>query len=163
MNKRLLNSDQFRMKLSHSTLKFSLCLTIALAFAATPAIQAQEEEMSEMEQRMDVIQDGYRTIGRGLRRPDPSKLPEFIKSAETMKEEAVKCRELLPLKIKQMPEDQQAEAIKKYKAEMDVFIATLEEMKTVLEAGDFEQANVVFDKLKNEKSEGHEEWKTDDQ
>jgi len=162
MNKRLIIPDQFRMNASLLFRKSALCLALSLAFAVAPSLQAQTEEMTEMEERMDIIQDGYRTIGRGLRRPDPSQLPEFIKSAETMKEEAVKCKELVPLKIKQMPEDQQAEAIKKYKAEMDVFIATLEEMKTVLEAGDFEQANVVFDKLKNEKSEGHEEWKTDD-
>jgi len=138
-----------------------LTLSITLALSSFAPDARGQEEMTPMEESMEIINDSYRTIGRGLRRPDPADQAKFVEAATVMEKEAIKCKDLVPMKIKEMPEAEQATAIEKYKEEMDTFIATIGALKTALEAGDFEQASAEFDNLKKEKSEGHEQWKTD--
>ncbi len=134
------------------------CLTFVLVTTG-PLSQAEDHEHTPMEQSMEIINDSYRVIARGLRKPDPSQQATFVEAATTMEAEAVKSREFMPMKIAAMPEAEQATAMESYQKEMDKFIENIRQLKAALEAGDFEKASAAINLLKVDKSEGHEAWK----
>jgi len=140
-------------------------LTVAIAATSLsislPAA-AQDEEHSELYQTMDVINDHYKTLGRGLRKVDADNKQPLIEATAKMKELFGKAIEMMPPKIEAMPEGEQKEQMKAYQALMQQSIETLTQISAALEANNFEEADTLFDTLKEEKAEGHEKFKSDD-
>jgi len=132
-----------------------LLACLALSPISITPVQAQ----TDMEKSMDVINDSYRTLGRGLRNPTPADVPSLLGAVTVMREEAVKSREMTPMKIADMPEAEQAEAMEAYQKDMDTFIEHIDQMQAALEANDFDQAKEVFELLKLDRADGHEAWK----
>lgn len=136
-------------------------VTVTLLALPFPA-SAQDEPKSELYQTMDVINDHYKTLGRGLRSVTADNKQPLIDATVQMKELFGKAIDMMPPKIAAMPEGEQKTQMEAYQALMQQSMETLTKIEAALQADNFEEANTQWDALKSEKSKGHKEFKTDD-
>jgi len=135
---------------------------IATSIAIGTPAQAQDEEHSELYQTMDIINDHYKTLGRGLRKVNADNKQPLIEATVKMRELFVKAKEMMPSKIEAMPEGDRKAQMEAYQGLMSLSIETLTKIEAALKADNFEEADTLFDVLKDEKAEGHENFQTDD-
>ncbi len=141
----------------------ALGATLLLSFLALPATAAESEtgEDSELYQKMEMMQDHYRTLGRGLRRPSADDLPELLEAVQQLELLTVQTKVLIPSKAASIDEAERPTFIQAYRIKQIETLETLLKMERALLSLDFDEASTQWDALKEDKAEGHEEFKSE--
>ena len=111
---------------------------------------------------MDKISENFRDLLRAMRAPDTAAQTDYVQLAVEIREQAVKSRAMVPLKIQQMPQTEHAATLEKFQKAMDAFIATTDKLILALKASDWEASKAVLDTMKVERDEGHEKFQIEE-
>jgi len=111
---------------------------------------------------MDIISENFRNLLRAMRAPDTAVPADCVLFAVNIREQALKSRDLIPLKIQQMPQVEQAATLEKFQKTIDAFIVTTDKLIVTLKASDWESAKALLDSMKIERDEGHEQFQIEE-
>jgi len=145
--------------------KITLALGLAAALVSTPLFANGDHggmEGSPLYEKMEKMQDHYRDLGRGLRRASPETAPDLIEATRQLQILAVECKSLEPYKTKEVPVGERSKFLLAYQIQMIDTIKTMLDIENALLIGNYEQADELFDKMKEERSKGHKEFKAED-
>ena len=144
------------------TLSFILLHAIFFAVLAGVAAPTFAQESAGLSESMGKISDMYKQLARGLRKPDPAKLPEYQQwIADLIKESELATTFSPKMSYSIDDKEKQAAFVADYKKDMEAFVATLKELQTHLLAGDLEKAQATVKMLKKHKAEGHQKFQED--
>ena len=155
----IMNNTAKSLPIALSTIVAALLLFV-LAVPATAADDGAGEE-PELYQKMEMMQDHYRTLGRGLRRPSADDLPDLLEAVQQLELLTVQTKVLIPSKAASIDEADRPAFIQAYRLKQIETLETLLKMETALLTLDFDAASEQWDALKDDKAEGHEEFKAD--
>lgn len=151
-------------KISMRPVPFLAAATLLFAsLAYAPATAATEGvEDTELYKKMELMQDQYRTLGRGLRRPTADDLPELLDAVQQLQLLTVETKVMTPHMAESIEAADRPAFILAYRELQIKTLVTLLNMEEALLNSDFEKANVFWDELKDRKAEGHEAFKQED-
>jgi len=135
---------------------FSLLLAAMVALAPTPVQASEGSGSNELHDKMEMMQDHYRTLGRGLRGATADDLPELLNAVQQLQLLTLETKVLVPSKAMKMDEADRPAFIQAYREKQIDTLETLLKMEKALLATDFEAVGAEWDALKDHKSEGHE-------
>ncbi len=139
---------------------------IGLVFSTTAPVCADNHEGSGEEKdvysHMEEISDAYRDLRRALRRPDETKIDEYLELVQKMQVGFVISKALEPTQAEGLEGEEKTEMLRQYRAEMTKTIVQLIEVERALLAGDLEAANTALEPVSDLKAEGHEKYQIDD-
>jgi len=131
--------------------------------ASAPATAAAEGvEDTELYKKMELMQDQYRTLGRGLRRPSADDLPKLLDAVQQLQLLTVETKVMTPRMAESIEAADRPAFILAYRELQIKTLVTLLNMEEALLNSDFERADAFWDELKDRKSEGHEAFKQED-
>jgi soluble cytochrome b562 len=111
-----------------------------------------------MDQSMKRMATAFKNLGKALKAPDAAQQETYIQWAATIKTEAVKCKDFVPVKISEMPAAQQAPVLKDYQKDMDAFIVSAGVLEKALQEKRWADADAAMKVLGKEKSSGHKQF-----
>ncbi|WP_158279773.1 cytochrome b562 [Coraliomargarita sinensis] len=158
----MMNKIHTRIKSLRRAAALAFALTLGLNFVPAAASADGYEKESVLHDKMEVMQDHYRSLGRGLRRPSAEDLPDFLDAVQQLQVLTVQTKTLVPPMANSLPEGKRPAFVMAYRQKQLDTLRTLIDMEEALLEADFEKANELFDALKKHKSEGHESFKEDD-
>ena len=114
-----------------------------------------------LEKEMATISSAYKQLGRQARREkyDFDRLTELFTAA---KKASDKSAELVPEKLKDLEGEAKDKAMSHYKKEMAALSKQIEGILASLKAKDGSKLKAAYEKLKEAKSHGHEEFIEDE-
>ncbi|MFW5829384.1 MAG: hypothetical protein ACOCXA_03905 [Planctomycetota bacterium] len=130
-------------------MRLVLIALAVLAFVESP-LHAEDVSMHE---GMEQVDDAYKTLGRGLRRPDPADHDKYLAAIQSMQLNLVRTKDLEP-KTATSPE-----AVTEYRKLMAETLLIAVKMEQALLDKDYAKADELFDGLKELKSKGHDQFK----
>lgn len=139
-----------------------LPLAIILAMLSLTSSARSADEDTPLGEAMDAIAKAYKALGAELKTPDPARKDAYVKLAATIRDEAVKCIDLVPAKISAMPEAERPQILKDYKTDMNKFAETAGVLKIALGEAKWSDADAAMKSLKEDKSSGHEQFKMEE-
>lgn len=129
---------------------FFAVLTVA-AFWIPLAGMAQES--SKVHDQMEALDDAYKAFRR---EEDPAKGAELAREAQA---QAILSLSEVPELVKDMPDPKEkAKALAVYKKMMAQLVISLCEVEEAFLEGKVEEVDVIVDRLKDQKKEGHEKF-----
>lgn len=137
----------------------ALCLAPATASAHN---HEGDEKESELYKKMEEMQDHYRSLGRGLRRPSAEDLPGFLDNVQQLQVLTVQTKTMIPSMASSVPEEERPTFVLAYRQKQLDTLRSLIDLEEALLEADFEKADELFDEVKKHRSEGHESFKQDD-
>lgn len=137
-------------------------LVLGLSLAPINSYAEDKEEGSPLHDKMEEMQDHYRALGRGLRRPSADDLPAYLSAVEQLQALTVETKTMTPPMVETLPEGERAAFLLAYKKKQLDTLRTLIEMEEALLNSDLEKAAELYDQLKKHKSEGHESFKEEE-
>ena len=131
-----------------------------LMLGFTPLVAVAEDE-TPLEKEMATISSAYKQLGRQARREkyDFDRLTELFTAAKTASD---KSAELVPEKLKDLEGEAKDKAIAHYKKEMAALSKQIEGILASLKAKDGKTLKAAYEKLKEAKAHGHEEFIEDE-
>jgi RNA polymerase-interacting CarD/CdnL/TRCF family regulator len=133
-------------------------LAAPMSFILSSNVRAEEKvKKSELDKKMEVMDEGMKKLKRTLKKPDEN--PASLKVVTDIIDAATACRDMVPLKVEKLPEADRKKAVEEYKAAMTKTIATMQEMKKAIEAGDNAKALELHKSLKSMEEDGHDKFK----
>ncbi len=154
---------QIRIQTLSSTFA-ALCAVLLLSALSAPGSAAASEggDDTRLHDKMEMMQDHYRTLGRGLRRPSADDLPSLLDAVQQLEILTVQTKVLIPKKAATIDEADRPTFIQAYRMKQIETLETLLKMERALLDLNFDEANVQWDALKDDKAEGHEQFKEDE-
>ena len=152
--------------LPHMRYLKSLNTVALLTVAGLTGLLAHDDEGNEtpLEQEMSGMNQPYRTLSKAFRKaPDASNNAEFVVMAETMLKHAKASVDYVPERAQKLEAAAQEKMVADYKKAMKANILTLEQLIVALKAEDYVKAKELLTKLKQQKSDGHDRFKEDDE
>jgi len=140
-----------------------LTILLTMTVALPSLVSASEEgEHTALDTSMDKMNDAYRDLRRSIRDATEEQKPGYLALMEIMIKEAKAGKDMVPEKVAELPEAKQADMITAYKKEMDGLITELEEIFTLIEQNQFDEASTALRGLRTIKSEGHDRFRKED-
>ncbi len=125
------------------------CLLVATRFSsATP-----------LEQSMKRMAKAYHALDKDLKAPVETSKADYLALIATMKTEAQTSRTLVPKKVAEMPQDQQATQIADYQKSIDALIATIDVLNQDITASNWADATKQIAALKEQMNDGHKKFR----
>lgn len=124
----------------------ALCILVLVVATAAPAAEALTTAMEE-------LGSAYKTLSRGLRRPDPAQQAVYLAAVQTAQEAILVAKVLSPTQA----EDATRQA--EYRRQMAELLGVTVRLEVALLAADWERAKAVVGELKAAKNQGHEDFK----
>jgi len=145
----------------HGSLFAVLTLPALLAGAlALGAISApQEEEETELEKQMVVVEDGVKALRRSTR--DPSRVAESLATLATVQAAALAAKQEVPVMAAAIPEGEREAFVKGYRKEMVIFVTSLLELETALLDGDADVIKAAYRTVHDMEDSGHDRFTED--
>jgi TPP-dependent 2-oxoacid decarboxylase len=150
-----------KKKILFLPLAVSILLGSHLSCPANPVSEAKED-VTPLTKSMEEMETAYKALGKALKSPDSSQKPAYLKLAAAVKAEAVKCKEMVPVKVAELPEGQKAAALEGYKNAIQSFIEIVGKLETALKAERWDEAALIMKELKEARADGHEKYKKDE-
>lgn len=160
--KNIMKKIHLRNKVLRHVTPLGFALALGFSFAPVAAFAEHHEEESVLHDKMEAMQDNYRTLGRGLRRPSAEDLPGFLSAVQQLQVLTVQTKTMLPPMAEKLPEAERAAFVLAYRQKQLDTLRTLIDMEEALLEADFEKAGELFGALKKHKSEGHESFKEEE-
>lgn len=128
--------------------KLLVALTLLVSSFALPAYATKPmpPRKSSVASDMKIIASTYEQLGKQI--DDKAKNAASTKMVDTLIEKSANAKKQTPPSMAQMPEDQRAKVMEKYKTDMQIMIEHLKSMKTALQANNNAQARTHFEALK---------------
>lgn len=120
------------------------------------------EKSNKLHDLMEEMQDSYRSLGRGLRRPSAEDLPELLDAVQQLQMLTVKTKTMVPSMAASLDEADRPAFILAYRQKQLETLKTLIEMENKLLLSDFEAAGEIWDAIRKHRSEGHEQFKEEE-
>ena len=139
-------------------LKSLLTLTAVLALSFNVAFA--EEDDTPLGKEMSAMNKSLRTLKRQL--ADATKKDENVGLVGKMKVNLDASKKLDPAMTKEVPAADKAAYLAKYKDQMDKLGKSFDELEVAIKADKADDAKKIMDKLSDQKSKGHEDFKSDD-
>lgn len=133
------------------------CSTVLLA--ASP--QDEEEEHSELEEHMELIEGAVKSLRRSLR--DPEKREQSLELISQLQAATVTSKALIPRMVESLPEAERAAFLTGYREMMVDFLDHQLDLERALLAGDVEAAKAAFKPVHDMEDEGHERFTEDEE
>jgi cytochrome c556 len=153
----------YRFSLTHMKIRL-FTVTLITAFAAALFVQAQppaggqqKEPETELGKKMEAINKAYGTLRRQV--ADATKNEDSLKQIATIRENAEASLKLQPKKTDTVAADEKAKFVSGYQAQMKKFIADLDKVEAAIKAGNNSEANTLMATLKQDQSDGHNEYR----
>jgi hypothetical protein len=125
-----------------------LLVIAALFIMAAPFAQA-----ASIHDAMAEVGDAYKTLGKGLRRPDPADHAEYLAAAQKLQLNLVMAKDQAPEKAGGDPEQ-----ITLYRSIMAKTLLTAVKLEIALLDQDYEAAGDLVKALKALKGKGHDKF-----
>ena len=135
-------------------LAITLCCLLGatgLASAATP-----------LEQSMKKMAKAYHQLDKDLKAPVDASKPDYLALVATMKTEAQNSRSLVPKKVAEMSQDQQAAQIAEYQKSVDALVATIDTLNQDITASNWADATKQIAALKDQMIDGHKKFRKEE-
>ena len=139
-----------------------LFLTIATLLSSVGFAHEHEEKETELYASMERMNDAYRDLRRAMRGASDENKASYLELADVMLKEAKDSKELVPEKVKKLPEAEQENMLEEYNRQMDGLITAIKEIRSELEKGDYDKSNSLLRNLRGIKSEGHDTFKEEE-
>ncbi len=151
------------IQMKHKKNPFSFVL-IAIAAGAMllPVSPMSAASNPDLLEKMDALQDHYRDLGRGLRDASDESRAELLGAAQQMQVLTVEAKAMEPAVPEGTADAEKEEIVTKYRTMMVTTLETLLQIEKALLAREYEKAQELFDVLKANKDEGHQEFRIDD-
>jgi soluble cytochrome b562 len=118
-------------------------------------------EHTELGEQMETISKSFRTLRRQA--GDASKNASSAALAGKMHKAAVAGLKHDPAWTADQPKGEQAEFVKGFKKEMEVFVGLLADLEKAFTAGDNDKAAGIIEKLRDQQKQGHKAYKAPDE
>ena len=134
----------------HKILAVTLCCLLGATClsSATP-----------LEQSMKRMAKAYHQLDKDLKAPVAASKPDYLALAATMKTEAQLSRTLVPKKVAEMPQDQQAAQIADFQKSIDALGATIDVLTQDLTASNWSDATKQIAALHDQMDDGHKKFR----
>lgn len=145
--------------------RFIASILAGVALLSAPLARAEEgprQGNSPLEMLMKDMNKAFKVLKNGLESPDAAKKDDYIKAANSLKEAAVKAKDLVPKKFEDMPEEERKAAQEGYRKSMDEFAATAEKLEPLLKEEKWTEAEAVVKELRKSESSGHKAYRKKD-
>ncbi|MFP4144209.1 MAG: hypothetical protein ACLFV3_03615 [Phycisphaeraceae bacterium] len=134
----------------------------AVAQTGQPGAASQAQKPVELDAVMEKLGDAYKELYRGLRRPAPAEQDRYLELIQTMQEQALTAKPLVPTRAEALAEDGGAEMVLGYRQDMIRALQMMLEAEQHILAGEYEQATGLMKKLYAHRSDSHDKYKQDD-
>ena len=134
-------------------------LISTLALPLTGEAAPRDDEETPMHQQMEVIEDGLKSLRRGLRKPENN--PQSLETVLAMQQAAWVCKGLEPAMMSSVPEAERAQFLADYRKDMAICMKAMLDLEIALLDGDNEKAQELYKTLKIQEDEGHEKFTED--
>ena len=143
----------------------SLIVTLALAVASLPSIQAASHEDGDhnhtsLEDEMSAMNKAWRSIRRQIK--DPAKNDSTLEYVAKAKKAAKKSVELTPTLALEMDGAEKKKFMAGYQKAMKNTLWLIGDLEAALKAGDNAKAEDFVGKINDELKHGYEKYKPDD-
>ncbi|MGF1484158.1 MAG: hypothetical protein ACFBZ8_07335 [Opitutales bacterium] len=127
------------------------------------AVPAHDEHGggNPLHDKMEAMQDPYRTLGRSLRRPDSADLAALLEAVHQLQLLTVETKVMVPKKVETVAEAERAAFVLAYRQKQIATLMTLLELEQALLEGDVEQAAEIYSAVRTHRSEGHAQFQDD--
>jgi hypothetical protein len=133
-------------------------LTMSVHFAAAADKEKDETPLSK---EMSQMNKSLRLLKRQV--ADPAKKQDNLELLAKIRKNVTASHDYEPAKGKDVPAADKAAYMEKYKKQMKDLEKTFEELETALKADNQEDAKKAFDKLSEQKEQGHKDFSPDDE
>lgn len=146
--------------------KRSLIVTLALAVASLPSIQANSHEGGDhdhtaLEDQMSDMNKAWRSVRRQIK--DPSKNDSTLEYVAKVKKAAQKSVDMTPILAKEMSGAEKKNFMAGYQKAMKNTVALIGDLEAALKAGDNSKAEEIVGKINDARKHGHEKYKPEDE
>ena len=131
-----------------------VAITLCCLFGATGLSSA-----TPLEQSMKRMAKAYHQLDKDLKAPVDASKPDYLALVATMKTEAQASRSLVPKKVAEMPQDQQAAQIAEYQKSLDGLMASIDLLSQDITASNWADATKQIATLKGEMIDGHKKFR----
>lgn len=131
-----------------------LAITLVCLLGATSLSSA-----TPLEQSMKRMSAAYKKLTADLKQPVEAGKPDYLALTATMKTEAQTSRTLVPKKVAEMPQGQQAAQIADYQKSLDGLTAAIDVLSQDITASNWTDANKQIDNLKQQMFDGHKKFR----
>jgi len=130
-------------------------------FAGTARADEEKKQKSELHKKMEKIDEGMKKLKRTLKKPDQNEAS--LKVISTIIALAGECKEMIPSQAAKLPEGDRKKFVDDYQKSMIQLIATMDDMKKAVEAGDNKKAIELHKALKDQEEDGHDKFMESDE
>jgi len=143
----------------------SLIVTLALAIASLPSIQANSHEGGDhdhtaLEDQMSAMNKAWRSIRRQIK--DPAKNDSTLEFVAKVKEAAQKSVDMTPILAEELSGAEKKKFMAGYQKAMKSTVALIGDLEAALKAGDNAKAEEIVGKINDARKKGHENYKPED-
>lgn len=132
-------------------------LTVLALALTSSALQAQSGDKTPLGKKMAALNTAFRAVGRQIE--DPSKNASTLEQLAIIEKNAKEAMALEPEKKAQVPAAQQAKFMADYKAGMEKFIVTVEQLRAAVKAGKNKEALAIIDDMKAQQRDSHRDFR----
>tara|TARA_B100000519_G_scaffold201919_1_gene218783 strand:+ start:951 stop:1532 length:582 start_codon:yes stop_codon:yes gene_type:complete len=164
------SSSNFRVDLVtlakfHFMKKRSFIVTLALAIASLPSIQAASHEGGDhdhtaLEDQMSAMNKAWRSIRRQIK--DPAKNDSTLEFMAKVKKAAQKSVDMTPILAKEMSGAEKKKFMAGYQKAMKNTVGLIGDLEAALKAGDNVKAEEIVGKINDARKHGHDKYKPED-
>lgn len=133
-----------------------------MLFAALPFMEAadHEEEHSPLEDQMSAMNKAWRSIRRQVK--DPAKNASTLKLIATVKAAAVKSAKMTPMLAEERKGGDKKQFVGDFQKAMKHTIGLIGDLEKAIKAGNNAKAEAIVGKLNDARSDGHDNFKPED-
>ncbi|MCH2615408.1 MAG: cytochrome b562 [Opitutales bacterium] len=145
--------------------KRSLIVTLALAIASLPSIQAASHEGGDhdhtaLEDQMSAMNKAWRSIRRQIK--DPAKNDSTLEFVAKVKKAAQKSVDMTPILAKEMSGAEKKKFMAGYQKAMKNTVGLIGDLEAALKAGDNVKAEEIVGKINDARKHGDDKYKPED-
>ncbi len=134
-------------------------LTVAVLFMSLIVGASTLRADDALHDAMEKMNDAYKTLARGLRRPDTAKKSEYLKAAENLQAGIMIAKQQVPHSVAEKAGDEQKKMAADYRIMMIQTMEAALKVEKALLMDKFDEAKAAVDELKSLKSKGHEKYR----
>lgn len=135
---------------------FAFCVAL-LAIAGTHCAHAD----SPLESKMEKMKRAFRGLRTAMEAPVDADKSKYVAMADDLRAASVASKDYEPEKTREIPQDKRAEFLAGYRQSIDDLIVLIDQLKTQLEAGDWNAARTQIKLINQSQRDGHKEFRSE--
>lgn len=145
----------------HAAMKTRVRPTCLFALAVLSASATLRAE-TPLEGQMDAMKGAFRSLKAAMEAPADADKGKYAASADELKSAALKAKGFDPKKLAEIPESDRAQFLADYRQSIDNLVGLIDQLKTQLEAGDWDAARAQIRLINRAQGDGHEKFRSED-